>query len=159
MVYLSGRSCFLKITSKVGTSGWCFVLVKIYSFWKCFHTSIYSVSRHLLNPFLYKVLIAENKKKKSILSAFKKLIIYAGNIYINIILYLNINIMVIVWLEINTKVKPQAVCMENTKEKWLILISGIKGRLPGRVDIWAGPWGMGRISVGESRKGHVRLGV
>lgn len=45
------------------------------------------------------------------------------------------NIMVIVGLGINTKVKPQAVCRKNTKEKWLILISGIKGRLPGRVDI------------------------
>lgn len=43
--------------------------------------------------------------------------------------------MVRVGLKINTKVKPQAGCRENTKEKWLILISRVKGRLPGRVDI------------------------
>lgn len=41
-----------------------------------------------MKSFLYKVLIAENKKKKSMLSVFKKLTIYAGNIYVNVILLL-----------------------------------------------------------------------
>lgn len=39
------------------------------------------------------MLIAENKKKKSLISAFEKLVIDAGNMYINVILYLNNNIM------------------------------------------------------------------